>query len=79
MDVRLTMVVVAVLGTVCCLAIGGIVVASACGHTPDPALGYAVTVCLGAIVGLLVPVPRNLPLSDGDKPHTDARNPSRQP
>ncbi len=54
MDVSVLRGVVFALGSVCCLAVGDIVIVAASGHEPPPSLGTLASMCAGALVGILV-------------------------
>lgn len=54
MDVSLLRIVVALVGLIDCLAVGGMVILAASGHVSPPALEGIAYTATGALVGILV-------------------------
>lgn len=75
MDVFTIRLVAVVLGSICILCVGGIILVAAAGHEPPGVLSALATTCAGALVGLLVtprlgPLPERRPAPrPPDEPH----------
>lgn len=66
MDPGLTRLSVLVMGTICCMCVLGTVALAAMGERPPESLGTIGGAAIGAIVGILLPTGRTLPV-DSEK------------
>lgn len=67
MDALTTRIVIVLLGLVCCLSVGGIVILEAGGRSSPPVLGHLAVATGAAITGILVPVGRGAAPHDSNQ------------